>query len=230
MGEWGSLMNEIIPKFKSSIFDGAKDLAVDLAEVGIDSVLADGLLKDIPIVGALVGFAKIGQNLHDRNLLRQTLQFIEEFNSGDINEEKLEEYKRSIGSDSKKAEQELGRVLLLLNRTLELEKSQMLARLFENYLNKKLSWEEFCEFAEIVERLFLSDFVFVAKIYNSEITSTRDLALHPFKRLVSLGIVNESMQTLWGGSPHMRTDSYVNLSDMGEKFYMSVAKTARALP
>lgn len=38
-------MDQIIPSFKKTIFDGSKDSIVDLTELGIDSLLDDGLLK-----------------------------------------------------------------------------------------------------------------------------------------------------------------------------------------
>lgn len=48
-------MDKIIPSLKKSLFDGSKEL---------------------------IGVKNTCQNIHDRNLLRQTLQFIKEFNSG----------------------------------------------------------------------------------------------------------------------------------------------------
>lgn len=44
-------MAQIIPSFKKTIFDGSKDSIMELTELGIDSLLDDGLLKDVPIIG-----------------------------------------------------------------------------------------------------------------------------------------------------------------------------------
>ena len=99
-------MDKIIPSFSSSLFDGSKDSIGDIVEIGIDSLLDDGLFKDIPLVNMLVGVKNTYQNLHDRNLLKQTLAFIKQFNSGTIDQNKLIKYKELINSDSKKAEKE----------------------------------------------------------------------------------------------------------------------------
>ena len=104
-------MDKIIPSFSSSLFDGSKDSIGDIVEIGIDSLLDDGLFKDIPIVNMLVGVKNTYQNIHDRNLLKQTLAFIKQFNSGTIDQNKLIKYKELINSDSKKAEKELGEYL-----------------------------------------------------------------------------------------------------------------------
>ena len=90
-------MDKIIPSFKKSLFNGSKELIGDLTEYGIDSLLDEGLFKSFPIVGFLVGIKNTCQNIHDRNLLKQTLQFIKEFNDGTISPELLDKYKKNIG-------------------------------------------------------------------------------------------------------------------------------------
>ena len=97
--------------------------------MSIDSILDVGLFKELPIVNILVGIKNTAQNIHDRNLLKQTLEFIKEFNAGTINKEKLQKYKETLEEDSSKAEKELGRVIIILNSTIESEKSKMVANL-----------------------------------------------------------------------------------------------------
>ncbi len=72
-------MNELVPAFEISLFETSiSEIGIEFAELGIDSILQDGLLKDIPIVGKIVNVGKFAQNIYDRNLLRQTLSFIKE--------------------------------------------------------------------------------------------------------------------------------------------------------
>lgn len=216
-------MDKIIPSFKESLFNDSYEMIGDLVETGIDSILNDDVAKDIPIVSTLIGITKVAQNLHDRNLLRQTLQFIKEFNEGTIDKEKLESYRNKINNDSKKAEEELGRVLIILNSTIELEKSKLLANLYRNYILEKISWDEFCEFSEIIRMLFISDLDYLNKIYAGTLKDTSNFPLYPFDRLSSLGLINTSMKgmhpTINNGT---RTDKYINLSKIGGKFYQSI--------
>ena len=74
----------IIENFEKSIFDDSKDIIGDYLEIGIDSIIDNGILKEIPIVKTIVGVLKVGKNVHDRNLLKQTLVFINEFNRNEI--------------------------------------------------------------------------------------------------------------------------------------------------
>ena len=216
-------MDKIIPSFSSSLFDGSKDSIGDIVEIGIDSLLDDGLFKDIPIVNMLVGVKNTYQNIHDRNLLKQTLAFIKQFNSGTIDQNKLIKYKELINSDSKKAEKELGRVLIILNSTVDMEKSQMLANLYKAYINEKINWNQFCEFSEIIKMLFLNDSNIIKLIYNHQVTDTSGIEIYPIDRLSSLGIVNTAMKSIMiSNSANSRSDKYVNLTSIGEKFYESV--------
>ena len=216
-------MDKIIPSFKDSLFSDSTDIIGDIAELGIDSLLDDGVFRDFPIVGFLIGVTKTAQNIHDRNLLRQTLNFIKQFNFGKIDAEKLEKYRAEINSNEKKAEEELGRVLIILNNNVELQKSTMLANLFRNYVNEKITWSEFCEFSEIVRMLFISDIAYLKEIYSGKTKDTTGLALYHIDRLISLGLINSSMKSISTSSlSGTRMDKYVNLTAIGGKFYQTI--------
>ena len=125
--------------------------------------------------------------------------------------------------DEKKAEKELGRVLIILNSTVDMEKSQMLANLYKAYINEKINWNQFCEFSEIIKMLFLNDFNIIKLIYNHQVTDTSGIEIYPIDRLSSLGIVNTAMKSIMiSNSANSRSDKYVNLTSIGEKFYESV--------
>ena len=94
-------MDELVENFEKSLFDDSKDIIEDYLEIGIDSIIDNGILKEIPIVKTIVGVLKVGKNVHDRNLLKQTLVFINEFNRNEIRQDKIEEYKKRIENDSK---------------------------------------------------------------------------------------------------------------------------------
>ena len=82
-------MDELVENFEKSLFNDSKDIIEDYLEIGIDSIIDNGVLKEIPIVKTIVGVLKVGKNVHDRNLLKQTLEFINEFNRNEIKRRKL---------------------------------------------------------------------------------------------------------------------------------------------
>ncbi len=58
---------------------------------------------------------------------------------------------------SKKLENELGRILIILNEIKNEEKSKLLTKFYLAYVNEQITWERFCEFADVIENIFVSD-------------------------------------------------------------------------
>ena len=212
-------MDKLTEDFSKSVFNNSKEVLEDYIEVGIDSFINDGILKDIPIVKSIVSVLNIGKNVHDRNLLRQTLVFIKEFNSGNISKDKLVAYKSMIENNPKKCEEELGRILILLNNYIDTEKSIMLARLYRAYINKIINWNEFCEFSEIINRLFIQDIQILKGIKdkNIDIMNNREDEFR-IERLYSLGLIGLSFNPVtYDDLKNGHINSGRNISPLGRK-------------
>lgn len=154
-------MDKVVPAFEVSLLEPTFSPILDCVELGIDSIIENDILKSIPVVNLVIGVGKAGQNIHDRNLLKQTLNFIKTFNEGKIKPKKLEKYKKKISEKPKYAEEELGRILILLNNIVDVEKSQLLAKIFKAYVEEVLNWEQFCEISEVINRIFFIRFRFI---------------------------------------------------------------------
>ena len=185
-------MDKLTNDFEKSLFNDSIDIIEDYTEIGIDSFIEEGILKEIPFVRSIVSMLKIGKNIHDRNLLRQTLTFINEFNSGNISKGKLIAYKSTIENNPQKCEEELGRVLILLNSYVDREKSIMLARLYKSYVMQEINWHEFCEFSEIINRLFIEDLRILKYLQEQKKIKGSQGDDFRLERLYSLGIVGNS--------------------------------------
>ena len=212
-------MDKLTNDFEKSLFNDSIDIIEDYTEIGIDSFVEEGILKEIPIVKSIVSVLKIGKNVHDRNLLRQTLTFIKEFNSGNISKDKLVEYKSTIENNPKKCEEELGRVLILLNNYIDTEKSIMLASLYRAYINKIINWNEFCEFSEIINRLFIQDIQILKGIKdrNIDIMNNHEDEFR-IERLYSLGLIGLSFNSVtYGDLKNGHINSGRNIGPLGRK-------------
>ena len=185
-------MDKLTNDFEKSLFNDSIDIIGDYTEIGIDSFIEEGILKEIPFVRSIVSMLKIGKNIHDRNLLKQTLTFIKEFNSGNISKGKLIAYKSTIENNHQKCEEELGRVLILLNSYVDREKSIMLARLYKSYVMQEINWHEFCEFSEIINRLFIEDLRILKYLQEQKKIKGSQGDDFRLERLYSLGIVGNS--------------------------------------
>ena len=211
-------MDKLTDDFEKSLFNDSVDIIGDYLEIGIDSFIEKGILEEMPVVKSIVAVLKIGKNVHDRNLLRQTLTFIKEFNSGNISKDKLVEYKSTIESNPKKCEEELGRVLILLNNYIDTEKSIMLARLYKAYINKNINWNEFCEYSEIINRIFIQDLKILKDIYKGVIVDDKGANKFRIERLYSTGLIGWNPKVMFSFGEQEITENKVNINCIGRKF------------
>ena len=196
---------------------------IDISEYTIDNLIkSSDTLTDFPIIKTIASVLKGAYNIYDRNLLKNTLVFIQELNSGIIDEEKYIAYKTTIEHNPNKCEKELGRVILILNNIIDVSKSKMLARLFKAYINKILTWEEFCEYSEIVNRIFLEDIALLKKINDGEVTCINedDKEKYRIHRLNSIGVIEISIDKISVGiiNGSRKPKQLVAISDIGNEF------------
>ena len=212
-------MDKIVPAFEASLLEPVFSTTLELGEVGIDSLLDDGIFKDIPIVSLVMGVGKTAQNIQERNLLHQTLNFIKSFNEKSIDEKKLKKYKEKIDKSSKIAEKELGRVLIILNSNVEVKKSQLLGKVFRAYVDEIIDWNQFCDLSEAISRLFISDIKLISDIWQHKINDSNQCMNYQIDRLVSIGFIGTTTKSMTIGSNNTsNTERYLNITPFGRVF------------
>lgn len=217
-------MDQLTEDFEKSLFTNTKDILEDYMEVGIDALINNDVIKEIPIVKTIAAVLKVGKNIYDRNLLKQTLTFINEFNKNDISQEELDKYREQIEKDNKKCEEELGRVLLLLNKFIDKEKSIILAKLYKAYIKKIITWDEFCEYSEITNRIFIQDLKILKDIYNRKIIDDKGNNKFRIERLYNTGLVGWNPRVVFSFGEQEIEENKVNINMIGEKYVEIIFK------
>lgn len=214
-------MDQIVPAFETTLFDPTlSDVCLDVVELGIDTLLSNEMARSIPIVGLLVGAGKTAQNIHDRNLVRQTVKFINAFNEKKISSDKIEKYRKKLKKHPKFAEEELGRVIILLNSNVDLKKSELLAKFYRAYVSESIDWGVFCELADITSRLFISDLRLLYDIYQHKITDTSQCYGYQVERLISLGVLDSAIKSMQVSNrpSGSYTQRHVQVNSLGELY------------
>ena len=185
----GKDMNELVPALKDTLFAPTYEIVAEYAEIGIDSLLESDALKGIPVVGTLAAICKVGYNIHERNLIKQTLNFIVGFNAGTLSQEKIDKHRNELENDPSKAEKELGRVLIILGNHIENIQSQVLGSFYSAYVKGAISWDKFCELSEANRRMFVNDYHILREAARSGGININDRELYQVDRLISLGLL-----------------------------------------
>lgn len=211
--------NELVKSFSETILnDDVKAVSGDLLEASLDSIFESEVLQKVPIVGTLVAICKTGLILKNRNLIRQTLQFMYELNNGLLEKEKKIEFSNRLQSGDKTAKEEIERIMLILDSTIDLEKSRILARLVIAYINETLTYAQFHELTDILNRFYLSDKQMLLHIRTSVIKDSIGQELYRVERLIGMGLIDATPKRVSFSGDIGRHDKYITISSIGKVF------------
>lgn len=166
----------------------------DLGEIALDSVLKDGLLKDIPFVSTAISLYRIGNSIREREHIRKLASFLDEIRLHTVNESEREEYLSKIRDNPKKRDKELEYALVIIDRYIGYDKPRMLAKLYLAFLQDVIDWERFTIYSEVIDRFLPGDYNTLksASTYKTE----KDLYTDSIQRLIALGLVIEGFRTM----------------------------------
>ena len=194
----------------------------DLVEVGLDAVMDDGILKDIPILSTVVGLYRIGYTIRERHEIKQLALFVAELNRGCTDESKRKQLLEKLNSDTRKSKQEIEYILVVLDNYLEYEKSQMLAKLYIAYLEGTITWAEFAEYASMVKQLIPGDL----KLLEERHMVRKQSQCAELLRLLSLGLMYQQDSPLFPDGDYTVIKNELasfTITEFGDKFIEIVA-------
>lgn len=164
-------------------------LTTKLGETAIDSILQDGILRDIPILGSIISVAKLGKTASDSLLLIRLLKFVDslEFKT----EEEIAEFKEKyfkvrdypkIGS----------KILLVMEKADDEAKARWLAKSLRLMVDGIIGKDQFLRLASIINASFATDVELLTVFKKREkITSTNDLVeSYVLNHLYSVGLLD----------------------------------------
>lgn len=178
--------------FADSLKEESISCVSEYAEIGLDAVMEDGILKDIPIVSTAVALYKIGSSIKERHNLKKLLVFLNELNNGILDEQKRKEYQQKFQSNEKFRNQEIEYLLVLIDRYISYEKPSLLARLYLSYLDKKITWNEFIMYATVIDQLFSADIDILCTVDFGSVKQD-DEHIDSVLRLLSVGIISQNV-------------------------------------
>lgn len=176
--------------FSNSLTEEVSGITGEYVEIGLDALIEDGPFKDIPIVSTFMSVYRIGNSIWERHHVAKLIAFLNEINKGIVDEEKREKYREKFSGNDKFRNQELEYILILIDRYISFDKPQMLAKLYLAYLDCKITWQEFTQYAEIIDRFLPGDLAWIDEHRLSECTPN-SIAVDGVLRLISMGLVTQ---------------------------------------
>lgn len=134
---------------------GNLSMITDVGEAIMDRALEDGILKDIPILGSIVGAGKCIKNISDVLFTNKLIAFLTGLKDADAEERKAAILK---WEDDAKYRMRVGEALLnMINRCDDTQKAQWLSKLFYELVLKQQKSELFMRSEKVLSAMSVMD-------------------------------------------------------------------------
>lgn len=201
------LSSSIVATVKSADVTG---LAKNYAEVGLDSILSEGLLRDIPIVSTLVAIGKVGISINDQIFAKKLVRFLGALAELSVEErvsmvERLdaeEGYRNQVGD----------KLIEILDRVDSQAKPEMVAKAFRAYADGRIDFEMLNRLNNAIERLPCYEIKFVRQFHVAKGKERHAIPLPTLSALTSAGLANPT--SAWdaiGYKPTVVCDAFVSI-------------------
>lgn len=132
-----------------------QNVTISLAEVFADSLMEEGIAKDIPIIGTILGLGKATIGIKESLFLKKIIYFISELKnvSATKRQEMIDKIDNSGNFRTKVGE----KLLYIIDKCDDHEKSQIIARLFSAFLSEIISYDEFLRASHIIDQVIHED-------------------------------------------------------------------------
>jgi hypothetical protein len=147
----------------------------ELVEVGIDSILKNGLLKDIPVISVLSGIWNTGVAIRDYRFSNKLLLFLHESSKLPL-EKRLKLIEDLEDSDFQK---EAGEKLIAIIDNLETSsKAILIGKLLNLFGQEVITKDEFWRVSFIIERLPTKDIIALKGWENIDLNKVEHIRKH----------------------------------------------------
>ena len=152
-------MNEL-KKVDRALIETVKDsdlqnVSTNLAETFTDSLLTDGILKEIPIIKTLVGLTKTTIGIRNRLFIKKLITFLTELK--DIEPKKRAKMISEIDTKSGKKIRVGEKLIYILDKCDDHIDAKYVAQFFRVFLEEKITYNEFLRGASIIQNVFRED-------------------------------------------------------------------------
>lgn len=148
--------NEVSSSLEETLINSdLTSVTIELAEVSLDQLLNDGLLKDIPILSTLVGVGKTAQNVRNHLFLKKMIYFISQVST--IPQKEREEVINEIDQSQKFRIKVGEKLLYIIDRSEDYKSAEVIAKLFSAFLKRKITYPQFLKTSAIVNGVFFDD-------------------------------------------------------------------------
>ncbi|KPH13764.1 hypothetical protein [Chryseobacterium sp. ERMR1:04] len=146
------MKSELIQIIKSKDFN---DLISDINEIILDSILDDGLAKDIPIFSIFFKGKNLLNTIQDKLFIKKLFTFLKELEQTSAEDRKKETEK--IDNDPSYKTKVGEKLLFIINESDDCEKAKYIGKLYKEFINKNLNYNDFIRSVNCINKTNIID-------------------------------------------------------------------------
>lgn len=137
--------------------DDLSNLAVSFGEVGIDAILDNGILRDIPILSSILGGINAVGSVRDALFAKKLVSFLSELSDIPVEQRQnmIDLIDNSNGFKVKVGE----KLIYIIEKAEDHYTSKIVAIFFAEFLTEKITYDQFLKVSRIINNMFIGDFL-----------------------------------------------------------------------
>lgn len=185
-------------------------LSQDYAELFIDSIIKDGVLKDIPVIQTIIALTKTGIGIKNLLFTKKIIRFL--FSLKDTNLQERTKMILELESDPAFNGNVGEHVILLLDKYDDMKKPVLMGNAFSAYIQKRINALELRKMNFGIDNLFMPNISYLKQFY---LDLTKELPEDIHQNLSLCGFVD--LVSAFGGLAARK-------NKLGELFIKEVVK------
>jgi hypothetical protein len=187
-------------------------LTKDYAELAIDGIMDDGVLKDFPLVASIIGFIKFGNSINQYLATKKIYKFLFQLNSIPLAKrvKKIEEI-----NASSKYQSSVGEMIFELLEKIESDlKPEIAGKLMKAVIEEEIDYNTYLRLTHIIKGIFYQDLIYLKHNSNQDTMLGEALDSLVFSGLVNVNLIGTYENVLSGSQKN--TNGGNKLTELGK--------------
>ncbi len=210
-----------VQAFKDTMCNATVDSLADIAEISLDSLLEDGIIKDIPAVGFLVRMGQGITSIKNAITAKRILVFVQQVRTNSISDGALQRHIEQLNNSPEKFNEELETILDYIDKQTGYIKAKILGNFYYSFLKKDISWDDLILLADIVDAISITDIDTLLDLYSKrEYLKDDNFDLNCAKRLDRCSLIDYFNGMIVSSKKDPRKQMMARINNIGDAFVM----------
>ncbi len=176
----------VVTTVKSADIGG---LAKQYAEVGLDAVLSEGLLRDIPVVSTIVALGRVGVSINDQIFAKKLVRFLGSL--VDLSSEERSSMVERLDKEEGFRHQVGDRLIEILDRVDSHAKPEMVAKVFRAYAVEQIDFDMLSRLNHAIDRLPQYEVRRVREFFSASPAARQTMPVSTLNALMTAGLASQ---------------------------------------